>query len=157
MTNRPSLLQLTKMGSEEANALPTAILAMLQEDAAKAKAALAAATTKIAAILDNRFADAARSLRKIDGKDTGTVTITDDEGNKIKADLPKKVEWDQALLQKAIAQLKEWNENPDEYVTTEIKVSETKYNAWPTPIKTLFTPARTVKTGTPTYKIEEPT
>ena len=42
-----------------------------------------------------------------------------------------------------------------DYVTTTIKVSETKYGGWPTSLKSIFAAARTVATGKPTYKIEK--
>lgn len=42
--------------------------------------------------------------------------------------------------------------DPAECVATEIKVSETRYGAWPSEIRKAFEAARTVKTGKPTFR-----
>jgi hypothetical protein len=68
--------------------------------------------------------------------------------------LPKKVEYDQPKLRAAVETLRSWGENPEHYIGIEFKVSEAKYNAWPPAIRTLFEPARTLKTGKPTFKLE---
>ncbi len=72
------------------------------------------------------------------------------------ADLPKRPEYDQIQLKLAVETLRRWGENPDDYVTTDIKVSEAKYNAWPPGIRELFEPARTLKTGKATYTLVAP-
>jgi hypothetical protein len=36
----------------------------------------------------------------------------------------------------------------------QLEVSERAYDAWPPMLKDLFTPARTVETGKPSYKLE---
>ena len=46
-------------------------------------------------------------------------------------------------------------EDPENYVGIEIKVAESKYTAWPPGIRDLFEPARTLKTGKPSYKLEQ--
>ena len=51
--------------------------------------------------------------------------------------------------------LRKWGENPDDYVGTEFKVSEPRYSAWPPGIRQLFEPARTLKVGKPSYKLEQ--
>ena len=83
---------------------------------------------------------------------TGTVRV-EVEGCEVKADLPKKVEWSQAELRKAVATLTEWQEDPAEYVKTEMSVAEKQYEAWPKRLKALFEPARTVSAGSPKYTI----
>ena len=35
-----------------------------------------------------------------------------------------------------------------------MKVAESKYTAWPPAVRQLFEPARTLKAGKPTYKLE---
>ena len=49
---------------------------------------------------------------------------------------------------------RDWNDDPGQYVRTELKVAETAYGSWPAAIRRLFEPARTVETGKPTYRIE---
>ncbi len=104
--------------------------------------------------LNRRFGERAQQLRQAAGKQTGTVRLEDD-GYRVIADLPKRVEYDQGQLHAAVAVLREWHENPEDYVTLEIKVAEARYNAWPPAIRQLFEPARTVKTGKPSFKLEQ--
>lgn len=154
MSNRVTLAQLAKLTTEEVNRLPLDQIAMLLEDVATLKAEAKTCDKILAETLNARFGAAAANLRKAKGSDTGSVTLTEG-GFKIKADLPKKVEWDQPLLATAVATIRDkWQENPADYVATEFKVSEMKYNAWPPAIRKVFEPARTVAPGTLTFKIE---
>lgn len=105
------------------------------------------------AVMHHRFNERAQSLRQEAGKATGTVRFEDD-GYTVVADLPKRPEYDQKKLKDAVEALRKWGENPDDYVSVEIKVSEAKYGAWPPAVRKLFEPARTVKTGKPLYKLE---
>lgn len=90
-------------------------------------------------------------------KDTGTIDFTID-GVKVKHDVPKRVEWDQAQLAGIRERIIAGNADPGEYMATVYKVKETNYKAWPSFIKEIFTPARTVKYGTPkvTFEIVTP-
>jgi hypothetical protein len=84
----------------------------------------------------------------------GTGTHHLDAGTvKVAVTIPKKVKWDQAKLAVAVDEIKSWGEDPANYVETEIKVSERKYDAWPPSISDIFTPARTVETGKPVIKL----
>ena len=105
------------------------------------------------AVMHHRFNERAQQLRLDAGKSTGTVRFEDD-GYMVVADLPKRPEYDQKKLKDAVEALRKWGENPDDYVSVEIKVSEAKYGAWPPAVRKLFEPARTVKTGKPLYKLE---
>jgi hypothetical protein len=105
------------------------------------------------AVMHHRFAERAQLLRQEAGKTTGTVRF-EDEGFTVIADLPKRAEYDQNKLKEAVEALRKWGESPEDYIGIEIKVSESKYNAWPPGIRQLFEPARTLKTGKPSYKLE---
>ena len=71
------------------------------------------------------------------------------------ADLPKRVKWDQAKLRHAIEIIRTgWGDDPTDYVKTKFEVSEAAFTNWPRPVRELFTPARTVETGLPAYRIE---
>jgi hypothetical protein len=102
---------------------------------------------------DRRLSAQAAALRQQAGKTTGTVRFEVD-GHTVIADLPKKVEYDQAKLKDAVEALRKWGENPEDYIGIEVKVAEAKYTAWPPAVRQLFEPARTVRTGKPTYKLE---
>lgn len=112
-----------------------------------------ACDTVLQAALAQRYQEAAQRQRQLVNKTTGTVRF-DDGDYQVIADLPKRPEYDQAKLQAAVATLRGWGEVPEDYVSFEIKVAESRYNAWPPAIRKLFEPARTVKTGKPSYQLE---
>ena len=102
-----------------------------------------------------RYADRAAALRRDQGKDTGTIRFEDD-GVVIVADLPKKVEWDQEQLAAVAARIRASGDDPADYIETALRVSERAYGAWPPAIRAVFEPARTVKTGKPSFRLEPP-
>ena len=107
--------------------------------------------------LDNsialKYRDVASNIRRLDSKDTGTVHFTDGDF-KVTSVLTKKVEWNQDRLKDVVSAIRKHGDNPDEYVDTSYKISETKYTAWPEHIKNIFKPARVLKTGGETFKIQ---
>jgi hypothetical protein len=64
------------------------------------------------------------------------------------------VKWSQAKLASIVERIRAAGDDPAEYVSTEFKVSERAYGAWPQSIRSIFAPARTVETGKPRYRIE---
>ena len=152
-SNRCTLAQLRDMTVEQAAVLPIDQIASLLEDVATEKASIKHLDDLLNGALNYRYAERASLLRQAKGANTGTVSM-DDGDFVIRADLPKKVEWDAALLNEAVEAIRSWGEDPTEYVTIDVKVAESRYNAWPTPIRSLFDPARTVGAGRPTYKVE---
>jgi hypothetical protein len=124
----------------------------LKNDAADRLASAKALVEHLEHALALKYAERAQALRLAAGKGTGTVRFEED-GFVVTADLPKRTEYDQRKLKAAVETLRRWGENPDHYVAIEIKVSEAKYNAWPPAIRNLFEPARTVKTGKPSYPL----
>ena len=77
----------------------------------------------------------------------GSVNFVFD-GQPFKADLPKKVSWNQDALEalgKTIAA--EWKENPQQYIKVSYDISETAYKSWPDSLKEKFVGARTVTPG----------
>lgn len=137
----------------ELSALPLSVLDDWIRQLAALKELVRGVDLTLQAALDQRYADSAHQLRLRAGKSTGTVRF-DDEGYTVIADLPKRPEYDQAKLKTAVESLRAWGENPEDYISLEIKVSEAKYNAWPPGIRKLFEPARTLKIGKPSYKLE---
>lgn len=102
--------------------------------------------------LELKYAEPAKRLRLAQGKDSGIVHF-DDGDVRITADLPKKVEWDQAQLAALVARITAAGENPAQYVEISYRVSETKFNAWPESLRSQFIPARTLKAGKPAYRL----
>ena len=153
MTNRTTIAQLREMSTKEAAGLPTAQLALLLEDVAALKADTKRLDELLNAALHARFATEAAERRAHLGKMSGTVTLHDD-GFAVRADLPAKVEWDQALLTKACDALEARGEVVSDLVRVKIEVPEAKYKAWPSSIRSLFEAARTVSHGRPSYVVE---
>ena len=81
----------------EIAALPAAVLALLQDEAEEAAKAARQLADWLNGAIALRYGDRAAAARRAEGKDTGTVRFDDGEVTVI-ADLPKKVDWDQAEL-----------------------------------------------------------
>jgi hypothetical protein len=127
-------------------------LFQLKNDASDLLAAAKAVVEHIDRALDLRYAQRAHQLRLAAGKDTGVVHF-DDGQIRITADLPKKVEWDQAKLNDITRRIAANGEDPSEYVEISYRISETKFNAWPETLKSAFAQARTLKTGKPAFRL----
>lgn len=152
-SNRCTLAQLREMPADQVADLPVEQIAALLEDAADLTADAKMCADKLHLALVVRYADKANAARKAAGKDAGTVTLADG-GFAIRADLPRKVEWDQDKLAAAVKVVEGWGEKPTDYVKVALAVPESKWNAWPESIRKVFEAARTVSTGRPTYKVE---
>ncbi len=146
--NRPRLEDVRHMPAGEIARLPAEHLALLQEEATNHIESVKRLKDWIDGVIALRYGERASALRAAQGKDTGTVRFEDD-GVTIVADLPKKVEWDQVQLAALVEKITASGDNPAEYITTEFKVSERAYGAWPERIRQVFAPARTVRTGKP--------
>jgi hypothetical protein len=150
--NRPRLGDLPTIPIGEIAALPADLLAMLQEEAEEAAKAARQLADWLNGAIALRYGDRAATARRAEGKDSGTVRLDDGEVTVI-ADLPKKVEWDQARLTQLVARIRAGGDDPAEYVETSLRVSERKYAAWPASIREGFEAARTVKPGKPTFRL----
>ena len=124
----------------------------LKNDAADLLAAAKAIVEHVDRALDLRYAQRAHQLRLAAGKDTGVVHFEDGQV-RITADLPKKVEWDQALLANLDARIAANGDNPREFIDVSYRVSETKFSAWASALREQFIPARTVKVGKPSFRL----
>ena len=152
-TNRTDLAQLRRMTAAEAARLPVDHLAMLLEDSAVLKADASAVADKLTEACAIKFGPRADDARRMEGKDTGRVSFA--EGDFIiRADRPKKVDWNQDKLAEAVETVKGWGENMSDYVAVKMIVAESKFTAWPTTIRRVFEPARTVGVGKVSFLIE---
>ena len=152
LTNRPTLDSLRTLPIGDIAQFPADHLALLQEEATAALEATKKAKDWIDGAIALRFGDQAQALRREAGKDTGTVRFEQD-GVTVVADLPKRVDWDQALIAGVVERIRAAGDDPTQYVDIAIKVPERKYTAWPESIRTAFAPARTVKTGKQSFHL----
>lgn len=151
--HRCTLDQLREMTADQVSLLSVDQLAWLLEDVADQKASIKHLEDLLATGLALGYHSRAEELRRAVGKNTGTVSI--DLGDWIvRADSPKKVEWDQTLLRQAMEIVKSWNEDPADYLNMVLSIPEARFNAWPPAIRAVFEPARTVSAGRPTFKLE---
>lgn len=124
--------------------LPIDVLANLKEQADAPAAAASQMVAVLHGVFERRYAAGLNS--------TGTHHRQEGEYD-VKITLPKRIDWSQEELAKAVETIKGWGEDPAEYVDTKISVQERKYQAWPSAIRDLFEPARTVKTGKPQFAV----
>ena len=152
-SNLPGLDNVALMPIGEIAALPSEHLAILQDEAhGRLEAAKRLAEWINGAIL-LKYDERAITALFESGKSTGTVRFDDGDVTVI-ADLPKKVEWDQKRLAALVAMIGAEGDDPAQYITTEFKISERAYNAWPSRIAKEFEPTRTTRVGKMTIKLE---
>jgi len=136
--------------------LPAAKLARLQQEADAKLREARSISAALGDALDHRYGLRAKQVRASQEKDTGTIRF-EDNGFTVVADLPKRVKWDQQRLEELVDLIRSgWGENPSDYVKVKFEVSERAYDSWPARLKELFTPARTVETGKPSYELIPP-
>ncbi|WP_137179247.1 hypothetical protein [Roseomonas sp. AR75] len=151
-SNRPTLDSVRQLPVGDVIALPPEHLALLQADARDAVDSAKRTQDWIEAAIALRFEQRAIGARAEARKDTGVVRFQ--EGTvEIAVELPKRVEWDQRRLGTLAEQIRAGGEDPSEYLEVSFKVSERAYTAWPDRIRKAFEPARTVRTGRPTYRL----
>ena len=152
VNNSTTIADLRHLSAADAARLPLDHLSMLLDDVGELKADAKLLGDLLHDALHARYSTPAAALRRSEGKDTGRIRLV--EGDfEIVADLPKKIDWHPSRLAEAVTTIRGWGEDPADYVTTEIKVPETRYTAWPPRIRAVFAPARTVATGRPSYTL----
>jgi hypothetical protein len=150
--NRPQINDVGAMPIADIIQLPAEHLALLQEDASANLEAAKRLKDWIDGAITHRYAERAINARRTEHKDTGTIRFLDDTVTVV-ADLPKKIDWDQALIAEVIERIRAGGDDPAEFVEISFKVPERKYTAWPESIRATFAPARTVKTGKQTFRL----
>ena len=149
--NRITLSDLLQLPVGDVVALPADQLMLLQEDVDENLRRAKLAKERLNGALLLKYGERAADLRREAGKDAGTVRLADGDVTVI-ADLPKKIEWDQAQLSALVERIRSGGEDPAEYVSTRLEVAERAFTAWPEAIRQLFAPARTVRTGKPSFR-----
>jgi len=151
--NTPSVDDMLNMPTGELAQMPVEFLAALQGELDHASKQMKAAIARFNTALEVRYATRAADARRACGKDTGTVRLADGEYIVV-ADLPKRVDWDQAKLAQVAQNIAHRGEDPAEFIDTKLTVSERKYGALPEAWRNGFEPARTVGFGKASFKLE---
>jgi hypothetical protein len=150
--NYPDLGQLIHMSPHEIAALPADVLAHLQHESEAALKCAKTIKTRLDGALVLKYSDQAAAARRRATKDTGTVRFADGDITVV-ADLPKRVDWDQAKLAEMVERIRAAGDDPAEYVEVSFKVAERNYAGWPAAIRQGFEPARTVRPGQLTVQL----
>ena len=153
MMDQVTISQLRDWPPGKVASLPIEVLAALAASLAEMKTFVADAEARLNAGLDVRFGDRARQLRAAEGKDSGRARLADGLFI-VLADVSKRIDWDQDKLAAIVAHIRQSGDDPAEYVRTAYEVSERAYGAWPSAIRRLLEPARTVRLGKLRYAIE---
>ena len=144
--NTPSVDDMLNMPSGDLAQMPVDLLVALQGELDHASKQLKSATARFSAALEVRYATRAAEARRACGKDTGTVRLVDGDYTVV-ADLPKRIDWDQAKLAQIARSISDSGDDPAEFIDTKLTVPERKYTALPEAWRKGFEPARTVKVG----------
>ncbi|CAN1577068.1 hypothetical protein MCELHM10_04072 [Paracoccaceae bacterium] len=102
--------------------------------------------------LIQKYEHRAQTERLAANKDSGTVRFQDGCVTVI-ADVPKRVEWDQAALAAMAERIRASGDNPTDYLEIAFSVPERRYSAWPPAMRDGFAGARTLRTGRPTFSL----
>ncbi len=152
ISNRITLDDLRTMPVGEIAALPGDHLALLKGEADEAQRTTRTLCDWLDGAIALKYGDRAQEARRIEGKDTGSIRLQDGAVTVI-ADMPKKVDWNQAMLATLVERIRADGADPAEYVDVAFNVPERKYSAWPAHIRETFEPARSVRNGKPKFRL----
>lgn len=107
---------------------------------------------RLQGVVNFKYQDSFNHNRIDQQKETGILRI-EEEGYVIAQDIAKKTDWDKKKLNEIIEKIKSQGDDPAEYVDITYKISEHKFKSWPSFIRKVFEPARTIKHGKPTYTL----
>lgn len=152
ISNHITLADIRHMPVGQIAALPADQLALLKGAAEEQLTQAKSVADWLDGAISLKYADRAQDTRQEAGKDTGTIRFEDD-GVTVIAELPKRIDWDQALLTQIAESIASAGEDPAEFIETSLSVSERKYSALPESWRKGFEPARTVRTGKPKFRL----
>lgn len=87
-------------------------------------------------------------------KEQGSTTINED-GYKVVVTIPQRVSWNEQKLRQVAETIRQHGDDPEQYIQYKLAVPESKYKNFPEQIRKVFEPARTVKPGKRSIKVEE--
>lgn len=155
MSNRIHLDDVAALSAGALLELPVDQLDLLLSEAAAVVAEATSALNHLKGSLQARFEGLAADARREQGKDTGTVRVFHGD-YEVVATLPKKVEWDQKTLPRLLDTLCDDIPGPvlERLVRVKVELDERTFEDLPDDVRAALMPARTVKTGKPTYELK---
>lgn len=140
------------MSASELDGLPPSVLADLDWQLAEENTVNQRRRKALHDAFERRYAARASTLLRAEGRDTGTVHVTDGDYS-VTVTRPKRVKWNQNALQDVLARLSP--ETARHIASVEIKIDERRYEALMERDKDALRAARTVETGKATYALSE--
>ena len=104
------------------------------------------------AALEQTYGDRIRDARSDGGKDFGVVHVADGD-LRLTVDVSKRVSWDQTQLATIAKRIDAAGESVEEFIDVSYSISESRFQNWPSTLRSQFEAARTVKPGKPTYRL----
>lgn len=107
---------------------------------------------RLDAALEQTYGDRIRAARSDGGKDFGVVHVADGD-LRLTVDVSKRVTWDQTQLATIAKRIDAAGESVEEFIDVSYSISESRFQNWPSTLRSQFEAARTVKPGKPTYRL----
>ena len=104
------------------------------------------------AALEQTYGDRIHAARCDGGKDFGVVHVVDGD-LRLSVDVSKRVTWDQAQLATIAKRIDAAGESVEEFIDVSYSISESRFQNWPSTLRSQFEATRTVKPGKPTYRL----
>ena len=104
------------------------------------------------AALEQTYGDRIRDARSDGGKDFGVVHVADGD-LRLTVDVSKRVTWDQTQLATIAKRIDAAGESVEDFIDVSYSISESRFQNWPSTLRSQFEAARTVKPGKPTYRL----
>ncbi|MBF0341027.1 MAG: hypothetical protein HQL95_08720 [Magnetococcales bacterium] len=152
MNQALTLDQLRQMPVGAIAALPVRELARLQQEAKEAADRVKSITDFLNGVLIHRFGDRATTMRQQTGKEHGLIRFSE-EDVEIASELRVDPKWNQQMLSEIVDRIVAAGDSPKDYVTITYDVPESRYKSWPTSIRQVFEPARTVRFSRPSFTL----
>lgn len=143
---------LERMQVDEIAALPPDVLNELHWKIGDELVRARSRENKLHQAFESRYGSQASAALLADGRDTGTVHLTDGRFE-VTVTRPKRIKWNDAALRRVLDSLDA--DTARHLAKVEVKVDERKFAALAPAMQALFSEARTVETGKATYALSE--
>ncbi len=107
---------------------------------------------KFEASVELAYGEPLKATRADAQKDFGTVHVADGI-LRVTSDIPKRASWDQQKLGEIARRIAAAGERVEDFIDVEFSIPESRFNALPPAWREQFEPARTVKSGKPTFRL----
>ncbi len=144
--------QITRLLETDLTRLDSGRLLEVSADLNYRHALLTKALSQVNTALAQRYGQQLQAALRATGRDFGTAHLTDGDVH-IKAELPKRVQWDQQRLKDIAQRIAATGDRAEDYIDAKLSVSESRYTNWPPALQQQFAAARTVAPGKPTFTL----